>query len=356
MYNIAQEILKLLEKNHFESYIIGGYPRNKYLNIKSQDIDICTSAKYKELKKIFPKIKKNNYGSYIIFYKNQQYEITTFRKEGKYKNNRFPQKIRYTKKIKKDLKRRDFIINTLCIDKTGNYVDLKNAKKDLDNKIIRLVGNKKSLEKDALRILRTIRFATTLDFKLDKKLEQAINKYKHLLTNISYDRKKKELDKIFEDKNILYGIELIKKFELEKYLSINVDKIVPTKNIGIWAQIIIDNSYPFTKEEKKQIKIIRELIQKEFELYDLYQYGEDYFQIVNEIKKTKQNIKKMYKELPIKDRSEIEINFFEISETIYTTNNNINSIYIDIEKQIIYKNIKNKKQDIKKYLKNKYTK
>ena len=70
MYNNALEILKILDRNNFEAYIIGGYPRDLYLGKKSTDIDICTSAKYKDLKKLFKNITDNNYGSYKLKYKN----------------------------------------------------------------------------------------------------------------------------------------------------------------------------------------------------------------------------------------------------------------------------------------------
>lgn len=355
MYNIAIEILKILNKNKFEAYIIGGYPRDLYIGKKSSDIDICTNAKYKELKKVFKNIKDNKYGSYKLKYKNQQFEITTFRKESKYLKNRFPEKIKYVKTLKKDLRRRDFTINTLCIDKNEKYVDLKNAKKDIDKKIIRLIGPKTKIKKDALRILRALRFATILDFKLDKKLEKAIEKYKDNLTNISYDRKKQELEKILKSKNYKYGIKLIKKFKLEKYLNIKIDKIKYTKDtLGMWAQIIKDDTYNFNKEEQKKIKIIRELKEKKFDLCDLYKYGPEILTIIDEIKQENNNIIEQYKKLQIKDRDEIDINFFEISDIIKVTNKMIAQIYDDIEKQIIYNNLKNKKTEIKKYIKKNY--
>ncbi len=351
MYKTALEILKKLNENNFEAYIIGGYPRNQYLNIENTDIDICTSAKYKDLKKIFKDIKDNKYGSYKIQFKNQQYEITTFRKESTYLKNRFPKKIKYTKKLKNDLKRRDFVINTLCIDANGNYVDLKNAKSDLDNKIIRLIGPKTKIKQDSLRILRAIRFATILNFKIDKKLEDAINKYKIYLENLSTDRKKQELKKIFEHKNREYGVELIKKYNLEQYLKINLNKLVLTKNInGIWAQILIDDSYNFTKEEYKEINKIIKLKDKKFDLYDLYKYGPKILETVNEIKHEDTNIKELYKKLKIKDRDEIDINFFEICEITNATNKVLTKIYEDIEKQIIYDKLQNKKSEIKKYI------
>lgn len=354
MYNNALEILKILNKNKFEAYIIGGYPRDLYLGNKSTDIDICTNAKYKDLKKLFKEIKDNKYGSYKLKYKNQEYEITTYRKESKYLNNRFP-KIKYTKKLTKDLKRRDFVINTLCIDRYGSYVDYKNAKKDLDEKIIRLIGPKTKIKEDSLRILRAIRFATLLDFKIEKKLDQALEKYKENLNNLSFDRKKSELEKILIDKNAQYGIQLIKKYKLEPYLKINLDNVNLIDDIdGIWAQILIDDSYNFKKEENKKIKTIQKLIKRYFDIYDLYKYGKEILEIVDKIKNEKHDLKKLYKNLQIKDRDEIDINFFEICEIKEISNETIEKLYEDIEKQIVYNNLKNKKSEIIKYIKKNY--
>lgn len=353
-YQNALEILRKLNNKNFEAYIVGGYPRDLYLQKQTSDIDICTNAKYEDLKKIFGEINNNQYGSYKIMYKNNEYEITTYRKEINYQNNRFP-KIKHINTLKKDIKRRDFIINTLCIDKYGNYIDLMNAKQDIDNKIIKLVGNKKSFKHDSLRILRAIRFATILNFKLDAKLEKAIIKYKHLLINISYDRKKQELNKIFKNKNIHYGIELIKKFELEKYLSINLNDLKITSNLNaIWSQIIIDESYNFTRQEQKEIKIFQKLTQKKFNKYDLYIYGPKILEIVNEIKNGKKDINKLYEQLPIKDRDDIDISFEDISKIKNIKYNKVNEIITDIEKQIINEKIKNKKSNIKKYIEKKY--
>jgi tRNA nucleotidyltransferase/poly(A) polymerase len=355
MYQNALEILKKISKNNFEAYIIGGYPRDKYLNIKNTDIDICTNAKFKDLKKIFKEIKDNKYGSYRIKYKNQEYEITTYRKERKYIKNRFPKITRYTKKLKTDLKRRDFVINTLCIDRYGNYIDFKGAKKDLDEKIIRLIGRKKKIKDDSLRILRAIRFATRLNFKLDKKLEDAIKKYKQYLENISSERKKTEIIKILTDKNAKYGIELIKKFDLEKYLKINLDNLVITQDInGIWAQILIDESYNFTKEEYKEINKIVKLINKNFDIYDLYKYGPKTLETVCKIKDEDRNINKIYKKLKIKDRDDIKVNFFEIFELISATNKKMKIIYEDLEKKILYGILENDNKKIKEYIKENY--
>ena len=354
-YKTAIEILKILKQKNFKSYIVGGYPRDKYLGIENDDIDICTSAKYKDLKKLFNDIENNKYNSYKLKYKEYEFEITTFRKEIGYINSRFPKKIKYTRSLKKDLKRRDFIINTLCIDENEQYIDLMNAKQDIDKQIIRLIGSKKKIEEDSLRILRAIRFATILNFKIDKKIDIAIEKYKSNLENLSFDRKKQELEKIFESKNAKYGIRLIKEYGLEKYLRINVDDIVVTDNInGIWAQVLTDDSYNFNKKEKKEIEKIVNLKNKRFDIYNLYKYGIDIMNIVKEIKREKRNIEKLYEELPIKDRDEIKINFFDMCKTIDANNSNIETIYEDLEKQIVHQKLKNTKRELLKYIKGKY--
>lgn len=223
MYNLALEILKEINKNNYEAYIIGGYPRDLYLGIDNLDIDICTNAKYEDLINIFKdyEIINRGFGSVILKYKDNEFEITTFRKEYEYEKNRFPKKIEFVNTLEEDLKRRDFVINTLCMDSNGDYVDILNAKDDLDNKIIRCVGNSdKKIEEDILRSLRAIRFATILNFKLDDNLKGSIKKYSHLITNLSNKRIQEEMNKIINSDNKEYGLLLIKELEIDKYINI----------------------------------------------------------------------------------------------------------------------------------------
>ena len=186
MYEIALNILNKLENNGFKSYIVGGYPRDKYMNRESFDIDICTSAKVEDIEKLFDNVDKtySKYGNVIINVENYKFEVTTFRSDI-YLKNRNDVIINFVDTLEEDLKRRDFIINTLCIDKNSNYVDIMDARKDIENKMIRLVNDINSLKEDPLRILRAIRFASILDFKLDKELELGIKKYGYLIKELS---------------------------------------------------------------------------------------------------------------------------------------------------------------------------
>lgn len=264
MYEYALEILKIINSNGYEAYIVGGYPRDKYLNIESIDIDICTSASPSVLKDIFKNdiIGNSTYFSLRLKKDSYIYQITTFRKDGIYLDARHPSNLEYAHNLKEDLLRRDFIINTLCIDASGKFIDVMGAKEDIENKIIRCVGNADSkIRNDILRLLRAIRFACVLDFKFDDELKEAIIKNKGLLNKLSLDRKKQELDKIFKSKNKKVGIDLILKYELENLLDIKgLDNIVLTDSyLGIWAQLECDK-YNFTRVEKRTIKLIRRLV------------------------------------------------------------------------------------------------
>ena len=238
MNNEVKNLLNILNNSGFKAYIVGGYVRDYLLGIDSDDYDICTSAKEEDLKALFNVI-DSNCGSCKVEYHQHIFEITTFRKDLNYFNHRKPEQVIFVDNLAQDLERRDFTINTICMDKDGRIIDLLNGRNDLQKKI----------SEDALRILRAIRFATILNFSLDSELCDSIKKYGYLVKSLSYYRRRQELDKIFTSINIEYGIKLIKELDLAKYLEIRTDFKI-TSLMGIWAQINNFN-YPFTKEEKK---------------------------------------------------------------------------------------------------------
>ena len=188
----AQEVLKIFENNGYNAYIVGGYVRDYLLERKTLDIDICTNATPKEIMKLFEHVQVSefSYGSVTIVYKKIKFDITTFRKDIKYEDNRKPIKIKYISNLKEDLLRRDFTINTLCMDSQGNIIDLLNGKEDLDNKLIKTVSSpRQKIKEDSLRILRGVRFATILDFNIESKTKKYLTKYGYLLEKLSYSRK-----------------------------------------------------------------------------------------------------------------------------------------------------------------------
>ncbi len=359
MLDKATEVLKKLESSGYSAYIVGGFVRDYLINKPSTDIDICTNATPKEIISIFDIniLPENNYGSVVIIYKKVRFDITTYRKEIKYEDNRHPIKIKYINSIKQDLLRRDFTINTLCMNSNKEVLDILNIKKDLDNKLIKTVGSPRiKIKEDALRILRAIRFSTTLDFEIDKKTKFYIKKYGYLLKKLSYSRKKEELDKIFLNKNYRKGINLIIELNLEDYLDIpNIKKLLPCNNlIGIWSQLNVDNIYPFTKLEKEQMKKIRELLNKDIlNPYIVYTYGLYLTTIVSEIKNIdKKKLNKVRNNLPILSRQDLAVKPIMISKILEKQPGNyLKQAISQIEKEVVLGNINNNYQEIEKYIK-----
>ena len=357
MKDLALEILNIIYNYGYKAYIVGGYVRDSLLNIESKDIDITTNATPMELKNIFPdeEIVNSAYGSITLFYKNNKFEITTFRKEEEYLDNRHPSRIIYINDLSEDLQRRDFTINALCIDKDGNYLDLIDGKKDLDNHLIKTIGDSDtSFKQDALRILRAIRFASYLDFKLSDDVKKAILDNKQLLKNISYTRKKQELDKIFGSNKAYEGIKLLKEFSLDKELELsNLDRVKDYSDIvGIWA-MINTNAYNFTSSEKdliEKINIAYELNNLDIDV--LYKYGL-YVNIIAGINKglKKKDILEKYESLPIKNRDEIKITAKEIRKLLNKKAGSfIGTIYQDLENKILHNELINDNLRIKEYI------
>ena len=365
MLNNALKLLKEIDNKGFESYVVGGFVRDYLLGIESNDIDICTNATPKDIKEIFKDkcLPGDDYGSITVVIKNINYEITTFRKDIGYSDNRHPNEIKYIDSLEEDLLRRDFTINTICMDKDGYIIDHLGGKKDLDSKIIRAVGD--SLEKfreDSLRILRAIRFATILDFNLDEDTFDAIKKTKGLLANLSYNRKKDELDKIFTSPNFRKGIRLLLDLGLDKELEIpNLYKVLDsevTSSIGIWSILNVGDKYPFNKNEMDLIDNVNKVIELDnLNPSVLYKYGLYVNSVAGKIKKDDiKRITETYNNLIIKSRKEINITAEEIMAILNREPGEyLKDIYDDLEEEILYNRLENVKTSISKYIKDKYS-
>ena len=269
----VKKILETLENEGYQAYLVGGYVRDYLLGVTSFDVDIATDALPKDIHRIFNS-SKNNYGSVNIKVDKLNVDITTFRKDLNYVNRR-PSKVVYINNLKEDLERRDFTINAICMNKNGKIIDLLNGCKDLDRRTIKMIGSiDVKLKEDPLRIMRAIRFACILDFKIEDELYEKIKEYSYLVGDLSKERIKNELDKILISKNYKYGLELMKDTKISEVLEINYDDINYVDDLlGMWAQVKVLN-IPFTNVEKGNIIKITEVL--DFGKIDneiLYKYG-----------------------------------------------------------------------------------
>ena len=361
MNDKIKEILEIITNKGFKAYVVGGYVRDYLRKIKTNDIDICTNARVKDLMEIFKdyKVTPLEYGNILLETKDYLYEITTFRKDIDYINNRKPI-IEYVDTLEEDITRRDFTVNSICMDKDGKIIDLLNGKKDLNKKIIRTIGDPYfKIKQDSLRILRAIRFASCLNFKIEDNLKKAIKENKDLLKDLSYERKKEELTKIFTSDNKAYGIKLLKELDLLEVLELtNIDNVLRTKDlIGMWSTITINDNYPFTKKEKDLINNINKLLKEDLnDIFVLYKTGLYEINVVCDLRKlSKKKYSNKYEKLVIKAKNEINITTEDICNLLNKEPGCfLKDIYNDLEKNILLKNIKNNKEEIEKYILNNY--
>ena len=232
-----QSILNKLDKKGFDAYAVGGCVRDLLLKQEPNDWDITTKAKPEEIQKIFPdNFYENKFGTVTVKAKSKkenlkEIEITTYRTEQSYTDKRHPDKISFTFNVEEDLSRRDFTINALALNKKGELLDLFDGQKDLDNKIIKAVGNaKERFNEDALRMIRAIRLAIILGFKIEPKTLKAIQEDAGLIQFIAKERIRDELVKMIMSDNPGQAISLLKETNLLKYIipelekGINVDQ------------------------------------------------------------------------------------------------------------------------------------
>ena len=303
-------VLKKIESHNFEAYVIGGYVRDKFLGVESYDIDIATNALPKDIMSIFNVKDATNYGTTKISTDTYRFDIATYRKELSYENRK--PEVEYINNLNEDIVRRDFTINTIAMNKDGEIIDYLNGVKDLQNKVIRCVGDPTlKLKEDPLRILRALRISIVLDFKLDDNLLNAIKKNIDLLNTLSLNRIKEEFDKILVSNNALNGMDYLNKLGILKVLNISYDDLKDVDDLsGMYAQINVSEDYPFTKEEKNNIESIKKIVSYgKIDNNILFNY-DLYISLVasNILGLDKEEIIARYNELPIKSLKDIAIN------------------------------------------------
>lgn len=197
-------ILRILNESGFEAYIVGGCVRDVLLGRSPEDWDITTSARPHEVKFLFSKTIDTGikHGTVTVLINDAGFEVTTYRIEDEYINNRHPSAVKFTSSIKEDLSRRDFTVNAIAYCPDVGFFDPYCGMADLQKSLIRSVGQASlRFEEDALRMLRAIRFSAQLDFRIEESTFKGIRKSRHLIRNISRERIRDEMSKILTSNN-----------------------------------------------------------------------------------------------------------------------------------------------------------
>lgn len=223
-------IINQLENAGFQAFCVGGAVRDCVMGATPGDWDITTSATPQQTKRVLQGYKTIDtglkHGTITAIVDKIPYEITTYRIDGEYDDNRHPLSVNFTKNLKDDLARRDFTINALAYNPSTGVVDYYNGTDDIYNSIIRTVGNPhKRFNEDGLRIMRALRFSATLGFNIEESTSKAIHQNKELLKNISAERLSAELVKLICGKNAYTVL-----MEYADVLSVIIPEIEPAVN------------------------------------------------------------------------------------------------------------------------------
>lgn len=274
----AKIALELLHKAGYEAYLVGGCVRDLIMKIPAHDYDITTNATPEEMKKVFfgyTTIETGiKHGTITFLYNKEPIEITTYRIEGEYKDNRHPETVEFTTKLENDLSRRDFTMNALVYNENEGIIDLFGGQKDIASKTIRAIGVAENrFKEDALRILRAMRFSSQLGFEIEEETKKAMVKCAPLLHNISAERISQELNKLLVGKNVknvildcyeilgellpeikkMHGFDQCNKYHIYNVLehtAISVESIDPVAHLRL-AMLLHDTGkvYTFTRDE-----------------------------------------------------------------------------------------------------------
>lgn len=202
--NVKAVLLKL-EESGFDAYLVGGSVRDALRGEMPSDFDVTTSAFPDEIKEAFCDypvfLQGEAHGTVGVIVNSEKIEITTFRTDGEYLDHRHPQSVAFSRNIEDDLSRRDFTVNAMAFSEKKGLVDLFGGREDINGKIIRCVGKaQKRFDEDALRILRALRFSSTLGYEIAPETKAAVFEKMHLLENISTERIREEVEKLVNGK------------------------------------------------------------------------------------------------------------------------------------------------------------
>ena len=362
----ANKILKMLEDNGFEGYIVGGYVRDILFGIDSHDIDITTNARVDDLKKIFnTRDNGSKYSSVTVIMDSNEYEVTTYRRDVLYADHRHAD-IEITDNVSDDLKRRDYTINALLMDRFGNIIDEYDGRNDMENHIVRMIGDPyERYDEDALRILRGIYLVAKLEFKLSDDTFEAMTSKAPLLEYVSDGRKRKELDKIIKfnsnnralkamvDTNVfryLKGLDKGILYMLSRKVYVNDPFMFYALAFKLNGMVI--KSYEFEKSFGKMLEAVIKESMKSLEPVEMLDSDIEILKKANELKRLAgeeyiDNIEDAYNNLIIHSIKDVNVDKEALKEIC---GNEINDVLKEIASKILEGKLTNTNEEILRFV------
>ncbi|MDR7072517.1 CCA tRNA nucleotidyltransferase [Fictibacillus barbaricus] len=341
LFKEASYVLNRIEENGYRAYFVGGCVRDHWMDKPIKDIDIASSAKPEEIQRIFPKTIPVGieHGTVIVRHNHVSYEVTTFRKEGKYEDFRRPSKVWFVTDLEEDLSRRDFTFNAMAMDKSYKLYDPFNGREDLAKKQIRTVGQPdERFCEDPLRLMRACRFISTYHLTIEEKTKKAIENNASLIKRISVERITDEFRKLLEGEWAGPALNFMKTAGIVKYLPYPIEEKREGNLLAFnwnflqtaeqkWSAILILSKVKDYREFLKKWKLpnaVMNQILKIMDAYqikhwtkmDVYRFGLDTATLAMELKyadqcdsfeQSVQRLKELALDIPITSRNEIPI-------------------------------------------------
>lgn len=385
----AVYIIAKLEENGHQAYFVGGCVRDFLLQRGITDIDIATSAPPEKVQSLFANVIPVGieHGTVIVRHLHKSYEVTTFRLDGNYSDRRHPDDVEFIQTIDEDLKRRDFTINALAMDKSGTIIDLFQGIADIHHKCIRTVGvGKERFREDPLRIVRALRFSSQLGFTIHPDTLTDMKAIGPEITQLAVERLQVEITKLFAGSNVNNGINYLTSTEIYRYLPVMKSypylleklpkKLDPLDGL---SQIIVlfhylepsiplhewFDSWKCSNKEKRDakhlIKSINYYLEHGLDNWFVYCLQSLYFagfvRLMNllfpDIPITEGEIKNVHDTLAIHSRKELQVNGLDLISVFPDKKRGpwLQDLLRETEKQVVLNQVPNKNNELKEWIK-----
>ncbi|GGE56458.1 CCA tRNA nucleotidyltransferase [Priestia taiwanensis] len=385
----AKPVLREIECAGYEAYFVGGSVRDAVLGREINDVDIATSATPEEIMTLFPKHVPIGlqHGTVMVLHEEDSYEITTFRTEAGYEDFRRPSSVVFVRSLHEDLKRRDFTMNAIAMTREGRLLDPFNGEESIAKREIKTVGDAyERFSEDALRMMRGIRFVSTLGFSLEERTKEAIMKHGELLQHIAIERIAVEFEKLLTGSYMQKAMRLLidtglhgflpgfASYEKEMYRICNYACTELNAKEEHWALLfyLMDVRDPGStlrkwKLSNKEIKKIEKIVQgvydieeNDWNIYSLYALGKEDAMSIERVRTILHNepiranitrIEKLHTSLPITSSKELAINGSDILAWIPKKGGPwVAELLHVIEREVVSGRLQNKQEKIREWV------
>lgn len=387
LFKEATPIIQILKQSGFEAYFVGGSVRDYLIGRPIGDIDIATSALPEEVMRIFPRHIPVGleHGTVMVLHNGISYEVTTFRTEAGYEDFRRPSEVTFVRSLNEDLQRRDFTMNAIAMTEDGVILDPFSGQQAIQNRLICTVGNaQERFQEDALRMMRGIRFVSTLGFALDEMTRQAIVDNVALLRHIAIERICAEFEKLLLGDYAEQALQLLTETELYEYLphfEQKAEKLLEASqydwsyiqtDVEAWAFLLyitkvqqaegVLRSWKLSNKKIKSILAVMQFLEKRhmqpWQELMLYQAGEGtavmaetLYALITKTVPQVEDVHRKYRSLPIQGRKQLQVTGTDLLQwTSKQAGPWMSSALLAIEEAVVQGQVENERESIKEWL------